>query len=69
MMANNPDGRFEYVLDLENMSQSYGVWNFKVFRDRNSALSYAESLALNNPDMSVSVTIVPLGSKKNVLKS
>lgn len=68
-MTSKRDDRYEYLIDLENLNESFGVWNLRSFRDRNSALSYAESLAKNNPDMSISVTLVFLGAKKNILRT
>lgn len=66
-MANSRDRRFEYVLDLN--FDGYGVYGYRSFRDRNSALAFAESLALNNPDVSVAVNVEALGPrKKNVLR-
>lgn len=65
-MTKNRDRRFEYVLDLN--FDGYGVYGYRSFRDRNSALAFAESLALNNPDVSVAVNVESLGPrKKNVL--
>lgn len=68
-MTSNRDRRFEYAIDMENERQSYGVWNFKTFRDRNTALAYAESLAHNNPDLRISVNVEALGARKNVLRT
>ncbi len=68
-MSKNRDRRFEYVIDVENERHQYGVWALKAFRDRNTALAYAESLAHNNEDLAVTVRVEALGPRKNVLKA
>ena len=57
---------FEYVMDLDG--EGFGVWSFKVFRSGDEALSYAENVAHNNPELTVSLTVRPLTRKKNLLR-
>jgi hypothetical protein len=47
----------------------FGFWDFKTFYTRSEALNFAESLAKNNPDMDISVTVRPRMRKKNALRS
>jgi hypothetical protein len=47
----------------------FGFWNFKTFYTRSEALDFAESMAKNNPEMNVSVSVRPRMRKKNVLCS
>jgi hypothetical protein len=66
-MRNDKLSEFVYVVHLEHETASYGVYNFKTFDDRFSCMSYCESLAKNNPDMSVQVDIRPRFRKSNAL--
>jgi hypothetical protein len=61
----------EYVfgVDLQHESASFGVWDFKTFYTRSEVMDFAESMAKNNPDMHVSVSVRPRVRKKNALRS
>ncbi len=61
----------EYVfgVDLQHESASFGVWDFKTFYTRSEVMDFAESMAKNNPDMQVSVSVRPRFRKKNALRS
>jgi hypothetical protein len=47
----------------------FGFWDFKTFYTRAEAMNFAESMAKNNPDMNISVTVRPRMRKKNALRS
>jgi hypothetical protein len=68
-MRNEKLSEYIFGVDLEHESASFGVWDFKTFFTRSEAMDFAESLAKNNPDMNVSVTVRPRFRKKNVLRS
>jgi hypothetical protein len=68
-MRNSRGSEYIYGVDLEHESASFGVWDFKTFFTRSEAMNFAESMAKNNPDMNISVTVRPRFRKKNVLRS
>jgi hypothetical protein len=68
-MRNEKLSEYIFGVDLEHESASFGVWDFKTFFTRSEAMNFAESMANNNPDMNVSVTVRPRFRKKNVLRS
>jgi hypothetical protein len=68
-MRNEKLSEYIFGIDLDHESASFGVWDFKTFFTRSEAMNFAESLAKNNPDMNVSVTVRPRFRKKNVLRS
>jgi hypothetical protein len=68
-MRNEKLSEYIFGVDLDHESASFGVWDFKTFFTRSEAMDFAESLAKNNPDMNVSVTVRPRFRKKNVLRS
>lgn len=66
-MRKSKLSEYIYEVDLEHESASYGIWNFKTFFDRQECMNYCESIAKNNPDMSVSIRVRPRYRKSNVL--
>ncbi len=68
-MRKDKLSEFIYCLDLEHVNAHFGVWDFKVFYDRTEALAYAESLAKNNPDISVSIEVRPRMRKRIALRA
>ncbi len=66
-MKKSKGSEFIYCLDLEHVNGRFGVWDFKTFYTRSEALDFAESLAKNNPDMSVSIQIRPRFRKRIAL--
>jgi hypothetical protein len=68
-MRNEKLSEYIFGVDLEHESASFGVWDFKTFYTRPEALDFAESMAKNNPDMRVSVSVRPRFRKKNALRS
>jgi hypothetical protein len=66
-MRQDKFSEFIYLVHLEHDTASYGVYNFKTFYDRASCMSFCESLATNNPDMSVQVDIRPRIRKRSAL--
>jgi hypothetical protein len=68
-MRNEKLSEYIFGVDLEHESASFGVWDFKTFFTRSEAMDFAESMAKNNPDMNVSVTVRPRFRKRNVLRS
>ena len=60
---------FIYTIDLENDEGAWGVWNFKQFFTRSEALDYAESMAKNNPQFSVTIGVRPRFRRRNVLQA
>jgi hypothetical protein len=66
-MRKDKLSEFIYLVHLEHETASYGIYNFKTFDDRSSCMSFVESLAVNNPDMSVQVDIRPRVRKRNAL--
>jgi hypothetical protein len=68
-MRNAKLSEYIYGVDVDHESSMFGFWNFKTFYTRSEALDFAESLAKNNPDMNISVTVRPRMRKKNALRS
>ncbi len=66
-MRQDKLSEFIYLVHLENETANYGIYNFKTFYDRASCMSYCESLAANNPEMSVQVDVRPRFRKHNTL--
>jgi hypothetical protein len=69
VMAKKPKPRVRYVIDVEHFDGSFGIWDFKSFNDGPEALKFAESLAMNNPDMGVVIRVEPKFPKQNVLRN
>lgn len=67
-MAKSKRGGFSYTIDVANRAGDYGVFNLESFDNRGAALSYAEKMAQNNPDMNVTVKIRALNPSKNILR-
>jgi hypothetical protein len=68
-MKNARGSEYIYGVDVDHESDMFGFWNFKTFYTRSEALDFAESMAKNNPEMNVSVSVRPRMRKKNVLRS
>ena len=68
-MRAEKGSEYIYGVDMEHVSGSFGVWDFKTFYTRSEAMAFAESMAKNNPDMQVSVSVRPRFRKKNVLRA
>lgn len=68
-MKKEKFSEFIYTVDLDHETGMWGVGNIKEFYSRAEALTFAESMARNNPDMSVSVNVWPRIRKKNILKT
>lgn len=66
-MRKDKGSEFIYSVDFEHDTALYGVHGFKTFYDRASCMEFVESLAANNPDLSVSVRVRPRFVKRNVL--
>lgn len=66
-MSKSKLSRFVYTVDLEHESAEFGVYNFKTFTDRASCMAFVESMADNNPDISVTVNVRPRFRKHNAL--
>lgn len=66
-MKKSKTSEYIYDVDLEHESASYGIWNFKTFYDRSECMDYCESMAANNPDISISVRVRPRFRKRNAL--
>ena len=66
-MRKDKLSEFIYCVDLEHESAEFGVYNFKTFYDRNQCMAYVEKLAVNNPDVNLTVNVRPRFRKKNVL--
>jgi hypothetical protein len=66
-MRQDKLSEFIYLVHLEHDTASYGIYNFKTFYDRGSCMAYCESLAANNPEMSVQVDVRPRFRKHNAL--
>ncbi len=68
-MRNARGSEYIYGVDIDHESAMFGFWDFKTFYTRAEAMNFAESLAKNNPDMNISVTVRPRMRKKNALRS
>lgn len=68
-MRKDKGSEFIYCLDLEHVNGRFGVWDFKTFYTRQEAMDFAESMAKNNPDISVSIEVRPRMRKRIALAS
>ena len=59
--------QFIYTVDLEHETAEFGVYNYKTFYDRASCMAFVESMAQNNPDISVAINVRPRFRKRNAL--
>ena len=66
-MRQDKLSEFIYVVNLEHQTGEYGIYNFKTFYDRSGCMSYVESIAKNNPDMTVNVDVRPRIRRRNAL--
>lgn len=66
-MRQDKLSEFIYSVDVEHDTALYGIHGLKTFYDRRSCMAFVESLAANNPDLSVSVRVRPRIIKRNVL--
>ena len=66
-MRKDKGSEFIYTVNLDHESASYGVYNFKTFYDRVECLTFVESMAKNNPDMTVNIDVRPRFRRRNVL--
>ena len=66
-MRKDKGSAYIYSVDVDHDTNMYGVYGLKTFYDRGECMAFVESLAKNNPDMSVSVRVRPRITRRNVL--
>lgn len=66
-MRKDKLSEFIYSVDLDHESGTFGIGNFKTFYDREQCMKWCESMAKNNPDISVSISVRPRFRKYNAL--